>query len=799
MNHARTRLGLRIFLSVITVAALLGPMLHSAAGALPKALINGDTVVASSDLPPKSDEQIQAEAAGFDVTVVSGATWQTMSETQFRAYDVLIIGDPDCSAIAPSVMANLTTWTDAVMHSGGNRIVVGSDPVFHSGRDSTNARNHIILDGITFAGAEAGATGAYVDTSCDASSKNVSILNELSQSGTGWSVQSPGCAGNIGIVGSHPLMTHTTDADLSNWGCSSHSAYPTWADDWVPFAISADAPTKNTCAKDVETDKEVCGEPYILFSGRGTSISSKLTLSPSSSTNPAGSDHTVTATIDNPTLAGKTVSFSISSGPNAGKTGSCVTDGSGKCTFTYHDDGGVGTDTIVAEFTDDGGRVQQATASKTWEASQATACVQPPANMRAWWTFDETAGTSAADIAALANTGTHTNGPTPGAGQVAGALGFDGVNDHVSTPNHSELLFGRGSLSIDAWIRTSKANGSQPIVDKRVQQSNGKAQGYTLFLQNGKLAFQLANGTRTPGGFFNYFSTNPVVADGRWHHVAATVRRPSSAALVLYVDGVSVKSVAGTSVLAGSLNEKGPLWIGRRRPVPSGPYANAHFKGMIDEVEIFSRALSASEVQSLYSAGPSGKCKPTTAPPTLTDVPNVDEGIATGDKTCPSQPYFRYVGGDPDNFAAPADTSYAGTNLTAYMGTFANAHAHYDTTTPDLIFGESFNLEDKRKVCYAMLQMGLDELNGLASNDTLSIGRASAGPPRTFSPSAGQVTRPGAPGPGPVTRTWAFSAAGLTALSTITGSANPNDSVLDIFMQDDTAIDYMTLWVWYHP
>jgi hypothetical protein len=347
---------------------------HSATGQPPKALINGDTVVASSDQPSKSDEQIQAEAAGFAVTVVNGATWGGMTEAQFRAYDVLIIGDPFCNNIAPSVMANLTTWTDAVMHSGGNRIVVGSDPVVHSSADSTHHRNHIILDGITFAGAVPGATGAYVTTSCDNTSRTVLILNELSQSGTGWSVTSPTCAGNIGIVGSHPLITHTTNADLSNWSCSSHSAYPTWANDWVPFAISADAPTKNTCANDVETGKEVCGEPYILFSGSGTSISSKLTLSPSTSTNPAGTDHTLTATIDNPTLAGITVSFSISSGPNAGKTGSCVTDASGKCTFTYHDDGGVGTDTIVAEFTDDGGHVQQATASKTWEASGATVC-----------------------------------------------------------------------------------------------------------------------------------------------------------------------------------------------------------------------------------------------------------------------------------------------------------------------------------------------------------------------------------------------------------------------------------------
>jgi len=338
----------------------------------PTALINGDTVIPSSDQPPKSDEQIQAEANGFTVTVVDGTTWDAMTEAQFRAYDVLIVGDPFCSSIAPSVTANLATWTKAVMDSGGNRFTVGSDPVWHSGLDSTNARNHIIKDGIAFAGAQTGATGAYVDTSCEASSNNTDILNALSLSGTGWTVETPACAGNIGIVASVPGFV-TTDADLSNWFCSSHADYPSWASDWVPFAISADAPTQNYCATDIETKTQVCGEPYILLAGPGVTIISDISLSPASATNPVGTSHTVTATVlkDGSPLSGKTVTFTISAGPNAGASGTCapltcVTDSNGHVTFTYADTGGAGTDTIVAQFTDDSGRVQQATASKTW-------------------------------------------------------------------------------------------------------------------------------------------------------------------------------------------------------------------------------------------------------------------------------------------------------------------------------------------------------------------------------------------------------------------------------------------------
>jgi hypothetical protein len=64
---------------------------------------------------------------------------------------------------------------------------------------------------------------------------------------------------------------------------------------------------------------------------------------------------------------------------------------------------------------------------------------------------------------------------------------------------------------------------------------------------------------------------------------------------------------------------------------------------------------------------------------------------------------------------------------------------------------------------------------------------------------AASAAHPGGPGPNPVTRTWSFNAAGLSALSTITGSSSPNSSVLDIYLQDDTTVDHIMLWVWYHP
>ncbi len=101
-----------------------------------------------------------------------------------------------------------------------------------------------------------------------------------------------------------------------------------------------------------------------------------ITLSPASATNPVGGSHTVTANVSDPAGSpspGVTVTFSITAGPNVGRTGTAVTDASGNATFTYTDTGGAGTDSIVASFTDTAGRVRNSNvASKTWTVADRT-------------------------------------------------------------------------------------------------------------------------------------------------------------------------------------------------------------------------------------------------------------------------------------------------------------------------------------------------------------------------------------------------------------------------------------------
>ena len=116
-RHGRWWLVLSV---VIGLAATLVP-LNAAEAQGRTALINGDTASGGAT----SVEAVQAAANGFTVTVVTGAVWGALTVADFRKYDVLIIGDPRCGDIAPSVLANVAVWTKAVMDSGGNRFTIG--------------------------------------------------------------------------------------------------------------------------------------------------------------------------------------------------------------------------------------------------------------------------------------------------------------------------------------------------------------------------------------------------------------------------------------------------------------------------------------------------------------------------------------------------------------------------------------------------------------------------------------------------------------------------------------------------
>jgi uncharacterized repeat protein (TIGR02543 family) len=387
--HVRSRV-LDVVKCLVVICISAGVLVGGATAAraaAPKALINASTVSGS----PSQEEQI-ATALGFGVTVVDDATWGTLTSADFGQYDLLIVGDPTCGSLPPGLVSSASTYGSVVLGlaggrtQAGNRIVVGTDPVFHDRGDYTSpgARGTIIREGIAYAGSRPGTTGMYFDATCSdgfQAADTLAVLNALSTGSGGWTIDgTPPCGGSVSLIASNPSFTDLTTASLQGWGCSVHESFPTFPTDWSALAVATDTLTKPTCGIDPGTGMNACGEAYILIAGSSIVVNSLvISVTPLDSTNPVGTTHTVTANVHDasgaPPVAGQLVDFTVT-GQNAGATGTCVpvdcrSDVNGDVSFTYADAAGAGDDTIKASFTDAAGSLQAATAQKHWMVAGA--------------------------------------------------------------------------------------------------------------------------------------------------------------------------------------------------------------------------------------------------------------------------------------------------------------------------------------------------------------------------------------------------------------------------------------------
>lgn len=235
-------------------------------------------------------------------------------------------------------------------------------------------------------------------------------------------------------------------------------------------------------------------------------------------------------------------------------------------------------------------------------------CMTAPTNILAWWPGDgngyDLAGTNFATL----------SGATYTSAVVGQGFNFDGVNDGVTAAGDPRLNLGAtDDVTIETWIKpltTSTTYGVTSIAGKRYSPNIYSAVGYELFLAYGVPGFQIANASGVAT-----FNASGDLRDGGYHHLAVTMDRGSTTGGHIYVDGVSILTFNPT-VLSGSLSNAAPFRIG----VHPTPGFNGWYKGVIDEVSVYGRALTSTEITALYSAGSAGKCKADTDSDGLTDL-----------------------------------------------------------------------------------------------------------------------------------------------------------------------------------
>lgn len=227
---------------------------------------------------------------------------------------------------------------------------------------------------------------------------------------------------------------------------------------------------------------------------------------------------------------------------------------------------------------------------------QNKACTPPPLGMVAWWPLDEQTGTTAKDIAGGHN-GVFKPAPVGGGGPVSVAGSYVGnslqfpFNARVEVPDSPDLNFGTGDFTVDAWVKyTGPSPGYGTIVEKRDMSQNGYVLRIATPYPKNQPQLQFSIG--------NTFYQGPDITApaGTWFFVAAARK---GATVTLSVNNDSISRTNPTTWQASS---KYPLWIG----FSSG--AGSAVKLAIDEVEVFDRALTQSELQSIVNAGSAGKC-----------------------------------------------------------------------------------------------------------------------------------------------------------------------------------------------
>ncbi len=208
-----------------------------------------------------------------------------------------------------------------------------------------------------------------------------------------------------------------------------------------------------------------------------------------------------------------------------------------------------------------------------------------------YWHFDEGTGhATTTDASGYGNTGTLTNEPTWASGSSCKSgecISFDGENDYVDISTSADFTFGTGDFAITTWIKTDAA----PTACWRAVVSIGD--GHTT---DDAITIYAPGTGSVPTGSVSVIlnrvnptmNSDTLVDDGNWHHI--TVIRNSTGAY-LYIDGKE-EDTAGTSI---DVTSSMPVYIG------TTPNCGTFFSGVIDEVRIYNRALSATEVLRLYN------------------------------------------------------------------------------------------------------------------------------------------------------------------------------------------------------
>lgn len=221
------------------------------------------------------------------------------------------------------------------------------------------------------------------------------------------------------------------------------------------------------------------------------------------------------------------------------------------------------------------GRSAQASAQASIAASA------PPA---AHYTFDEASGTTSADASGHGRTATLNGGAAFAPGRLGNGVTFSGSSQYVALP--TGILSGATSFTFSAWVRLDTVTTWCRVFDF------GTGTGVNMFLTARSSAGTARFAITTNGnGGEQRINAPSALPTGAWTHVAVTL---SGGTGIIYVNKAEVARAAAITLNPASLGSTTKNWIGRSQYA-----ADPYLDGIVDDVRVYARALSASEIAAL--------------------------------------------------------------------------------------------------------------------------------------------------------------------------------------------------------
>ncbi|HLP77841.1 MAG TPA: LamG domain-containing protein, partial [Candidatus Paceibacterota bacterium] len=240
----------------------------------------------------------------------------------------------------------------------------------------------------------------------------------------------------------------------------------------------------------------------------------------------------------------------------------------------------------------------------TTNLAQGTNCFPAPTGLVGMWRGDgntlDSGGT---------NNGTTPYGMAYAPGIVGQAFDFDSSSRRVSIPDQTAFRL-TNSLTIEGWIFPRQYNSG--FIFFRGDNRGGYDAWTVDMYQAGFLNFQIDDATN------NYASLLAPIATNQWQHIAATLDG-ATGDMKIYINGVLISQTNTAVRPIGNLDPAYDPAVGIGNH--GGSFHQFPFNGLIDEISLYSRALSQSEIQAIYSAGERGKCAPVAPSPSCVAAP----------------------------------------------------------------------------------------------------------------------------------------------------------------------------------